>query len=48
MKNARRKFHAQLLAVESAAWRARMRVGNVSPIRIQTPLYGVGGGECAT
>ena len=38
VKNARRKFHSQLLAVESAPWRARVRVGNVSPMRIQMPL----------
>lgn len=38
VKNARRKFQSQLLAVESAACRARVRVGNVSPMRIQTPL----------
>lgn len=37
VKNARRKFHSQLLAVEIAACFARVRVGNVSPTRIQIP-----------
>ena len=38
VKKARRKFQSQLLAVASAAWRARVRVGKVSPMRIQMPL----------
>src|SRR6266404_1673183 len=38
VKNARRKFQSQLEAVASAPCLARVRVGNVSPIRIQMPL----------
>ena len=41
VKNARRKFQSQLDAVASAAWRARVRVGKVSPMRIQIPLQRV-------
>src|SRR6201986_752605 len=37
VKNASRKFHTQLLAVASAPCFARVRVGNVSPLRIQMP-----------
>ena len=38
-KKLSRKFHSQFDAVASEAWRARVRVGNVSPIRIQIPLW---------
>ena len=39
VKNARRKFHSQLDPAASEAWYDRVRVGNVSPVRIHTPLY---------
>lgn len=38
VKKARRKFQSQLPAVEMAPCLARVRVGNVSPMRIQIPL----------
>ena len=38
VKKARRKFQSQLEAVASAPCLARVRVGKVSPIRIQMPL----------
>jgi hypothetical protein len=38
VKNASRKFQSQLEAVASAPCLARVRVGKVSPIRIQIPL----------
>lgn len=37
VKNAIRKFHNQLLAVDSAPCFALVLVGKVSPIRIQIP-----------
>lgn len=38
VNKARRKFQSQLLAVASAPCFARVRVGNISPMRIQMPL----------
>lgn len=37
VKNARRKFHIQFEPAASEAWYDRVRVGNVSPVRIHTP-----------
>jgi hypothetical protein len=39
VKNARRKFQSQLEPAASEAWYDRVRVGNVSPVRTQIPLY---------
>jgi hypothetical protein len=41
VKNASRKFQTQLEAVDKLPCFARVRVGNVSPIKIQTPLQNV-------
>jgi hypothetical protein len=38
VKNASRKFHSQLEPAASEAWYERVRVGNVSPVKIQIPL----------
>lgn len=41
VKNANRKFQIQFAAVDRLPCLARVRVGNVSPMRIQTPLPNV-------
>ena len=37
VKKASKKFHNQLDMVATAAWAERVRVGKLSPVRIQAP-----------